>query len=552
MTEEAEDLSTILDWLDEKPSLSRHAGAVRRLDRLAAQQPDLFRTVRLGVVRNFTIETEEPLLRVAGYRAGLAVDVHYSGYDPSVSGGFTAIDEQPFDVLLVALRLEELAPDLASQFVGADAGSAAKLAAAAVDQVIAQVMTLRSQTGAPIFVHNFVAPLAPAGGLVDSQNPLGELNTVRRINLELTSAMADIDGAHIVDVDHLFATIGIRECIDQRGARSGDAPLSVVALRALAEAHVRHLLALRGSKAKCVVVDADNTLWGGVIGEDGIDGIALGETGAGRRHRNFQQHLIDLKQRGVVLALCSKNEMADAMLVLRDHPDCLLSEADFAAMRVNWQDKAENLLEIAAELNLGLEHLVFVDDNPVECDAIRQRLPTITVVQWPDDLGESGTLDELALFDSLTLTAEDRERSAMYRAEGERARAREAMPSVEEYLTSLEMVATIGSIGREHLARARATHATHQPVQPDDAALRSRRPRSPPRVGFSARAVARADRQIRAPRHCRVRPARARRGQNAHRHAAAQLPRARPRRGSGARQPPRYARPRRRGLHASR
>ncbi|MEY2469228.1 MAG: hypothetical protein QOF21_1926, partial [Actinomycetota bacterium] len=168
-------------------------------------------------------------------------------------------------------------------------------------------------------------------------------------------------------------------------------------------------------------------------------------------------------QRGVVLAICSKNEPADVARVLRDHPDCLLSEDDFAATRVNWQDKAENLLEIAAELNLGLEHLVFVDDNPVECDSIKTRLPDITVVQWPDDLGDAGTLDALALFDSLTLTAEDRERSAMYRAEGERARAREAMPSVPDYLRSLEMVATVGAVEREHLARiAQLTQRTNQ------------------------------------------------------------------------------------------
>src|SRR5204862_7433416 len=134
------------------------------------------------------------------------------------------------------------------------------------------------------------------------------------------------------DVDHLFATLGRREGADARGSRVSDAPLSIPALRALADAQVRHMCALRGPAAKCVVVDCDNTIWGGVVGEDGISGLVLGDSGRGRVHRDLQQSLLDLRRRGVVLAICSRNDEADVLEVLRTHPDCLLAEGDFATM----------------------------------------------------------------------------------------------------------------------------------------------------------------------------------------------------------------------------
>ena len=312
-------------------------------------------------------------------------------------------------------------------------------------------------------MHNFVSPLSTAAGLADSQDPRGQLNLVRRMNVRLAESLLHVDGAHVVDVDHIFGLLGLHHCYDDRGERVSDAPLTLPALRAVADAHVRHIQALRGPAVKCVVVDCDNTLWGGVIGEDGISGLILGETGAGRKYRDFQQNLLDLRRRGVVLAVCSKNEAPDVLEVLRTHHDCVLREADFAAMRINWGDKAENISSIATELNLSLEHLVFIDDNPIECEWVKARLPAVRVLQWPPAAGGGTTLRDLPLFDSLVVTDEDRSRTEMYRAEVKRRAASQDASSIDEYLRTLEMVAIVGSPQPEHLPRlAQLTQRTNQ------------------------------------------------------------------------------------------
>lgn len=454
-------MQEIFDWLEEKPTLSRTIAAVRRLGALHESDPGLFTSRRAVIVRNFTIEPIEPLLLLAGYRAGLHLEVTYSGYEPANEQPSSWSSQAP-DVFFVALRLEELAPALTSDFLDIEAAAAPDLFEGVVDHVRALLSRIRAHSQAAIIVQNFVLPLAPAAGLADSQDPWGQLSIVRRLNLEMVELVGSIDGAHLLDVDHLFARLGYDLCRDDRGARTSDSPLSQAALRALADSQVRHLRALSGAAIKCVVVDCDNTLWGGVIGEDGIDGIELGPSGVGRRHYDLQRRLLDLRRRGLVLAISSKNEEEDVLSVLRTHPDCLLRESDFAAMRVNWEDKASQIEAIADELNLGLGHFAFIDDNPVECDWVRGRLPEVRVLQWPDDLG-SGVPDDLGLFDSLALSEEDRTRTEMYRAEAGRRASLEQVASVEDHLRSLQMVATVGVARAEQLARlSQLTAKTNQ------------------------------------------------------------------------------------------
>jgi FkbH-like protein len=423
----------ILARLDEKPTLARTIAAARDLDALSADQ---FEERTVAVVRNFTIEPIEPLLKVAAYRVGLRLDIRYSGYEPASPETFEVTEGA--DNVILALRLEEMIDELTPSHVDD-----------AVDHVIALATGIRSRASAQLLVHNFASPMT---SLVDSQDPAGPLNLVRSANVELARRVSQMDGTYILDLDYLFSQVGHRSTADDRGARVGDAPLSQDALRALAEAEVRHIRALSGPVAKCIVLDCDNTLWGGVIGEDGISGIELGG-----QHRELQRTLLDLRRRGILLTIASKNEETDVLQVLRTHPECLLSEDDFAAIRVNWDDKATNIESIAEELNLGLGHFVFLDDNPVECDWVRQQLPDLHVVQWP------APIDQLGLFDSLVLTDEDRARTEMYRAERQRRAVREEVGTMEDYLGSLEMVAVVGLVGPERLARiAQLVQKTNQ------------------------------------------------------------------------------------------
>lgn len=455
-------LAEVLAWLAQKPTTARAGQAVGKLEALVSAAALTVRPVRLAYVRNFTVEPIETWLKLDGFRSGLQILPSYSGYDPQVGPELTE-QVDGADVVVVALRLEDLSSTLTADFLVTDRAQVTGLASAAVDRVLSIVDAVRAGTRAPVLVHNFVPPTSPAAGIADTQDPDGQLNLVRAANVDLAAAIAERDGVSVLDVGQVFAVAGLRACYDSRGDRMSGAPLSRVALAALSEALVRHIDALRGPLVKCVVVDCDDTLWGGVVGEDGISGIVLDHIGPGRRFRDFQLQLRDLRQRGVALAIASRNEEKDVLDVLRTHPECVLSEDDFAAMRINWDDKADSVAGIADELNVSLAQVAFIDDDPVNCDRISSALPDVRVLAWPSGLADGDRLDDLGWFDSLVITDEDRRRTSMYRAEAGRREARAATTSPEEYLRSLDLVATVGDARPEHYARlAQLTQRTNQ------------------------------------------------------------------------------------------
>jgi FkbH-like protein len=448
-----DEVQSILAWLDEKPTIARHVSAVRRLEQARDARPDRFADAKLLFVRNFTIEPIEPLLKIAAYRADLHVDVAYSGYDPAPGPELEGLLDTGPDAVVIALRLEELAPVLTDRSKAPDAVDRAAMAEDVIDRVLGLARLVRKGCDGSIFVQNFASPAMPAAGLADTQSTAGELNLVRHMNVRLAERVGEIDGAFIVDIDHVLARIGLTNAYDERGDHVAGAPFTQDALRALAGAYVRHIRAASGPAVKCVVLDCDNTLWGGVVGEDGLEGIVLDDTGPGRRFTDLQKDLIVLRDRGIVLAICSKNEHDDVLDVLRNHPNTVLREDDFAAMRINWDDKAENITSIADELNLGLEHLVFVDDSDVECGWVSGRLRAVRVIQWPPPSSQGPRISDLPIFDSLVVTEEDRRRTEMYRSEAKRREARGDDLSLDDYLRSLEMIATVGTATSVELPR---------------------------------------------------------------------------------------------------
>jgi FkbH-like protein len=198
---------------------------------------------------------------------------------------------------------------------------------------------------------------------------------------------------------------------------------------------------------KCIVLDLDNSLWGGVVGEDGLEGLRLGQEGIGRAYVEFQMELLNLYRKGILLAVCSKNNPEDALAVIRRHPDMQLREENFAAIRINWEDKAANVRALAEELNIGLDSLVFIDDSPVERSRIRQAAPEVLVPDWPADPAEyKMALLRLSAshFYKLAITAEDTRRGDVYKAQAERRKLAESASSLEDFYRSLQMRAKIG------------------------------------------------------------------------------------------------------------
>src|SRR6202163_1664409 len=222
----------------------------------------------------------------------------------------------------------------------------------------------------------------------------------------------------------------------------------------MAREWMRCIVPVSGRIAKVLVVDLDNTLWGGVIGEDGMTGIKVGPEYPGAAYQALQRALLNLSRKGILLAICSKNNLDDAMEALEKHPGMLVRPKHFAAMRINWTDKAQNLREIAQELNLGIDALVFLDDNPFEREQVRAALPEVTVI----DLGKNpleyaSAVRNCAAFERLTLSSEDQQRTEMYAAQKRRAGAEQNFQSKEDFFRFLEQEAELVTVSALTLPR---------------------------------------------------------------------------------------------------
>lgn len=222
-------------------------------------------------------------------------------------------------------------------------------------------------------------------------------------------------------------------------------------------------------RKKCLVLDLDNTLWGGVLGEDGVEGIQLSGDYPGKAFHWWQEALLELKKQGIILCICSKNNPEDVEQLWQRRHDMVLHQDDFSAVRINWQDKATNIQELAQELNIGLDAMVFVDDNPTERELIRQALPMVAVPDWAQQPYELPNLYQRLVADYFrvySVTDEDRNKTEQYRQNAQRAQARALFTNMEDYLRSLEMHLTIERLspsdGAKITRAAQMTQKTNQ------------------------------------------------------------------------------------------
>jgi FkbH-like protein len=421
---------------------------------LAAYPP-----VRVRVLRNYTLENLAPLLRLEGARSKLAVETTFADFDTfeqEVLDPQSVTNSEPHDLIVVSLWLDGL---LGSPRAGAPD------AAAIADRICSLLDTLEQRTTATIAVTSFVEPATALGGARRTDDDASILATVTAVNQRIAARVAGDIRIQLIDMQRLVARIGRAAATDLRFWYLYHSPLTNELLALLAEEIAASIAAAKGAAKKVLVLDCDNTLWGGIIGEDGMTGIALDPNEyPGSAFHDFQRQLLELKSRGVLLALCSKNNEADALAVFDEHEHSLLKREDFAAWRINWADKPANLRELADALNLGIDSFVFVDDNPVECEFMRTAVPDVTVLQVPERLYEiTSMLRDFRGFDGLIASAEDRMRTAMYQQEARRDDARRTSTDLESYLRSLELVAEITRARPDDIARiAQLTQKTNQ------------------------------------------------------------------------------------------
>jgi FkbH-like protein len=424
---------------------------------------------RLAIVHTFTSELLQPWLELASALQGLDVAVYHAPYGLALDEarpGSALLAHRP-EVTWLLLQQTDLHPALGQPLAALSATERQALRAECLAQLREWVTRFRTQGTGHLLVSLLPAPAAPALGLYETNAEASATRWWRELEAEAAAWLrAEVPASSVLSLDDLMLEIGRRRFFDLRYWHASRYPFTPEAAFELARRVAAYLTVLKTPRAKVIVLDADNTLWGGVIGEDGIDGIALGPDHPGSAFVAFQRRLLDFQQRGFVLAMCSKNNPGDVDEVLRRHPHQLLREEHFAAMRVNWQPKPDNLIALAEELNLGLDSFVFVDDSDHECAAVRERLPQVEVIQVPKRPTDvPGCLDHLARLEVLAVTAEDRAKTAMYAQERQRQSILHdaAGEGGEAFLQRLEMRMRIGLQPVSHLSRlAQLTQKTNQ------------------------------------------------------------------------------------------
>jgi FkbH-like protein len=419
--------------------------------------------LKLGVFGDGTLSLVAPVIAGSGLRHRLLIETLEGEFNRALidaADPSSPVRSAGLDMALIVsdARVSGLVQGATSR------ASAENKVEQAFQQLQQIVEGLRPFVSSTIFVQTAVPPLEPLFGSFDRLEPCSPFAMVEAFNQRVAGWAAE-GSVVLVDIARLATSVGLENWDDPRHWHASKVGFAPSLLPVYGDVVARTIAASRGLSRKCLVLDLDNTLWGGVIGDDGLAGIQLGQgSAAGEAFVAVQRMALELRARGVVLAVCSKNDEQNARLPFRDHPDMLLREDHIAVFQANWTDKAANLRAIAATLNIGVDALVFLDDNPAERMQVRRELPLVAVPELPDDPAlYPRTLAAAGYFEAIAFSNEDRERASYYQANTQRAAALTASGGVGAYLGSLEMVCTIGLV--DEVARPRVVQLINKSNQ---------------------------------------------------------------------------------------
>jgi len=426
-----------------------------------------FPTLRIGMLRSITIEPILPFIKVKSYENRINPELYLGDYniiDQEILDENSNLYRFNPDILIIFTRPEEICPKLLDSYL--------ELTLEEIDAEINNVIgnieellsAIKSQSKAKIIFHNFLLPEYPVFGIIDTQHEMSQKRAFEKINNGFAEIVNKFNDVYLLDYEHLVSLYGKKNWYDEKMWYMAKAPISRIGLEALAEEYIKYFKASIGMTKKCIVLDLDNTLWGGVLGEEGIEGIKLGYTSPGSAFVDFQKEILKLYHKGFILAINSKNNEENIIEVFEQHPAMVLRKKHFASLKINWRDKVQNMKDISEELNIDMNSFVFFDDNPVERELIKQQLPEIHTVNLPKNPHHyPKIIRELSDFERLSFTKEDKKRGEMYKAQVRRKKLEKSSTSLEDFYSSLQMKAIINLNNTFSIPRlANMTQKTNQ------------------------------------------------------------------------------------------
>ncbi len=404
------------------------------------QEAEGLREIRLALLGDTATQFLRTALLGYGYEAGYRADIYESEYDvleTEIRDGSSGLYQSSRDFVILYMSTEKAY----DAFVKLNEEERGAFADRYADRIKDYWKLIRERTGARIIQCDFNRVDAGVYGHYGNRHKKAWEYQYGRLQYLVMEAASEEEGVFILGLDSIQAELGRAAFCDMRFYYDARMSISTDALPAVAKGIFDIISAADGRVRKCLILDLDNTLWGGVIADDGLGGIELGELGKGRIYSDIQRWCLELKKRGVILAVCSKNDEDNAKEPFEKHPDMVLHMEDMAMFVANWEDKASNIRYIQQTLNIGMDSMVFLDDQAFERNMVRDMIPEITVPELPEEPAEwPAYLRSLDLFETVSVS-EGADRTKQYREEADRRTEQAKFTDVGEYLASLEMKA---------------------------------------------------------------------------------------------------------------
>ena len=309
-----------------------------------------------------------------------------------------------------------------------------------ITEIINLITKFNETSNSKLIITNLSLPHYSPHGIAETKTNYSFHDAIIDFNKKLKEKVLNINSVYVFDFFKFVIKYGENNVFNFQNYLFGDIKISLDYIPHLANEFLPYIISFLGLTKKCIVVDLDNTIWGGIIGEDGFDGIRLGPQPPGNAFVEFQKYLKALSQRGILLAINSKNNFDDAIKVIREHPFMILTESDFSCMKINWNNKASNMQEISKELNIGLDSFVFFDDDPINRELIRESMPEITTPELPHDPSlYSEVIQSLHDFSTFQITSEDTNRRQMYLEQKQRTESQNSISDISEFLKKLNL-----------------------------------------------------------------------------------------------------------------
>ena len=407
-------------------------------------------SIRLAILSDAASQQFVPLLRTLFSESGVAAEVYEGAFDAidleALNPGSGLYAFRP-DAIILANCTQALR---SRYYQHAQAG----FVDVATERILHIWEALQTHSTARIIQCNYPLPYERQFGNYDLKMPDSLYAVTAELNSRIALHARERANVLICDVEAIASYIGRKDWFDERLWAMSKTFCRLDYLPHVAQALVQIMLSSIGRVVKCVILDLDNTLWGGVVGDDGPFGIEIGPHGDGEAFHHFQQYLLSLKKRGILLAVCSKNNLENALQPFLENPDMVLKRDDITVFVANWENKADNIRAIRDTLQIGLDSMVFLDDNPFERNLVREFMPDVIVPELAEDPADYvRSICELNLFETSSFSREDIARTDLYRQEASRRELQSSFTDINEFLKSLEMKIEVARFEPSKLVR---------------------------------------------------------------------------------------------------